>query len=110
MREREEDFGPLHHGGSTLLIEEGDQSLACLKIHNCLIRLETRIGSERIGRRFHRLLVFRCVSPERMLHPVAQLSEDDLRYVSGTLRDEIDAHPFGADEADYLFNLVEHGL
>ena len=45
-----------------------------------------------------------------MLHTVTKLSEDTLRDVGRTLGDEVDAHTFGADQADHLFNLVEQRL
>ena len=45
-----------------------------------------------------------------MLDTVTQLAQDVGRDVRGALRDEINAHALGTDEADYLLNLVREGL
>ena len=41
-----------------------------------------------------------------MLHPVAELTEDRLGDVEGALRYEVNADSLGADQADYLLNLL----
>lgn len=45
-----------------------------------------------------------------MHHPIAQLSQDDLRDVRGVLGDEVDPHPLGADETHHQLHLLHEGL
>ena len=45
-----------------------------------------------------------------MLHTVTQLAQDDLGHIGRALCHEVNAHALGANQADYLLNLVGHGL
>ena len=110
LAQREEHLGPLHHTGGTLLVEETHQRLARLEAHDSLVGLEGRVGTEGVGGGTHGFLVLGGVGTQGMLHAVAQLPQDVLRYVGGALRDEVDAHPLGTYQADDLFNLVHQRL
>src|SRR4029079_15939057 len=71
-----------------------------------LLNLELRVRPERLGRRSDRLLVAWGESPQRVLDPVAELSEYDIRHVERVLADEVDADALGANQANDLLDLV----
>ena len=110
LREREENLRTLHHRGSTFLVQEADESLTRLQVHNSLVGLEGRVGAERVSSRLHRFLVFRGIGTEGMLHTVTQLSEDVLWNIGRTLCDKIDTHSLRAYQTDDLLYLVEQSL
>ena len=56
-------------------------------------------------RRFHRLLIARRESAQRMLYAVAQLAQHAVRDIQRVLGDEVNADAFGADQAHHLFDL-----
>ena len=110
LAEGEKNLGPLHDAGGTLLVEEGDQGFARLEVLDGLVGLEGGIGTEGLGGHTYGLLVPWGISTQGMLHTVAQLAEDAVGDIGGTLGDEIDAHALGTDEADDLLDFVDQGL
>ncbi len=92
LRQREQNFCALHDTRGTLLVEEAHESLTRLEVHDGLVGLELGIGSEGLSCCLHGLLVFRRVGSQRVLHTVAELSEDILRDIGRTLGDEVDTH------------------
>ena len=92
LRQREEHLRAFHHRRCALLVKEADQRLARLKVHYGLVGLEGRVGTERVGSRLNGFLVLWRIGTQGVLHAVAKLSEDVLRYVRRALGDEVYSH------------------
>src|SRR5690606_37898406 len=68
---------------------------------------ECGVGPERISGDFHRLLLARRISSQRMLNAIAKLGQDRLWYIEWILRDEIDANALGTDQANHLLDTLQ---
>ena len=104
---RRDDDSALDDGWPSGGVEEGDERLAHAKLCDGCARIKSGIGAEGRGGRRDGFLVARGEGAQGMLHTVAELTENGIGDVGRILCAEIDAHAFGADEPDHLFDLFE---
>ncbi|MCY1236427.1 hypothetical protein D9M72_490810 [compost metagenome] len=100
----------LDHRRRTLAFERRDQRLAGAEIGDHGGAVEVRVRAEGVSRRLHGLLVARRIGAKRVLNAVTELAEDRFRHVERVLRDEVDAHALGSDEAHDLFDALRQHL
>ncbi|MNV83114.1 hypothetical protein D3C71_1768950 [compost metagenome] len=61
-------------------------------------------------RRFNRFLIFRSKGTQRVLHAIPELAQHVIGNVGWVLRDKIDAHTFGTDQTNHLFDFIQQNL
>ena len=107
---RRADQRPLHNPRNTFILKKRGHRLARADFADRLRRVKARVGA--IGLRRHRqvFLVLRRERMQRVLHPVAQLPQNDLRHIRRVLRDEVNPHTFRPDQPRHLFDLGNQGL
>ena len=110
MRRRRAHQGPLHDSRHALLLQERGYGLAHTDLADRILGHEARVVAVRLGRHPQFLAVLCCEGPQRVLHAVAQLAQDILRYVTGILRYKIDTYALRPDQARDLLHLVDQRL
>ncbi len=71
--------GTFNDGGRAFFIQNRDECFAYPQFHNNAGDIELRVGAEGLGSSLYRLLVPWREGPERMLHPVAELTQVQYR-------------------------------
>jgi hypothetical protein len=85
-------------------VKKRDQGLSDAQLGNHLLRLEGRVLPHRLRGGFHGFLIPWCEGAQRMLHTIAELTEDRFRNVEGILRDEIHADTLRSDQPHDLLD------
>ena len=104
------DQGALGDARSALFIEQGHQRLAHRQLGDGGFDVQAGVGTHGAGGRLDRFLVARGEGTQRMLHPVAELSQHAVGNVERVLRHEVNAHALGADQPHHLLDLVQQGV
>ena len=100
------DQRALDHRWRAILVQRRNERLADLQLGDRLLDIKLGIDTERLCRRLDRPLVARSESAQCMLDAITQLPGDLLGDIDRVLRDEIDAHALGADQANDLLHLI----
>jgi hypothetical protein len=97
-------------GSGAPLRQDRDHRLTGPELREVLLEVVVIGLRVRRDRSCERLRVAGREGPQRVLHPVAELGEDDVRHVVRQLGDEEDAHALRADQPDGPRHLVEELL
>ena len=91
-------------------IQKGNEGLPDSEFGDGVGDGKGRIRPEGFRRGLYRLLVPGRKSPQGVLNPVSQLSQDRVGDVPGTLGHEVHPDPLGTHQTDNLLDLVQKNL
>ena len=93
------------HARNALVFQERGHRLSRPHIPDRLVDLEPGVRAISFCRLGQIFLILGGKGAQGVLHPVAQLAQNNLGHIRRILRDEIDPDPFGPDQPRHLFHL-----
>ena len=87
-------------------IQHRDQRFAHAQLGKHRLDLELRILTKRLRGGLDRFLIARREGAQRVLHPVPELAQHNIRNIERILADEINADAFRSDQPDHLFDFL----